>query len=244
MGHGKFQDTVSIVKRYVPDEGDWRHVKYNVFDLPSDYAFLAPGKINNPQWTKELPDMRDLAPARLHGPMNFHKVCRMIQLCKIDLGSTIWVKQHRLPLSTNRAVEEIGYGLQDVVIRGGEGLVLRKPESVWEPKRSHNCLKVKPLYDSEAKVIGFVWGKGKLNGLMGAMIVEWEGKTFELSGFTDEERRLYVKDNGYDLREPGVGAGMYTYSALFGIGSTVTFHYVGLTKDGIPKEARFWRKAE
>lgn len=243
LGPNRFQETISIVKRYTPDADDWASVRYMVFDLPSDYAFLAPGKINNPQWTIELPDMRDLAPTRLHGPMNFHKVCRMIELNKILLtGHAVWVKQKRLPMTTRHAIEMCGMMQERVVEEGGEGLVLRKPESIWEPKRTWNCLKMKQKHDSEATVVGFIWGKGKLDGLMGAMIVEWQGKQFELSGFTDEERWLYTKEPGFDPREPSEIANSDTYSRKFPIGSRVTFHYASLTNEGIPREARFWRK--
>src|SRR5205823_2899933 len=40
-----------------------------------------------------------------------------------------------------------------VVALGGEGLMLRKPESEYEPGRSQTLLKVKPFDDAEATVI-------------------------------------------------------------------------------------------
>jgi DNA ligase-1 len=85
-------------------------------------------------------------------------------------------------------------------------------------------LKVKPSRDSEATVVGYTWGKGKLEGLMGSMLVDWEGIQFELSGFTNEERVIHCKHYEADIRE------------------TVSFKYRELTDDGKPKEARYWRE--
>ncbi|MEA1999812.1 MAG: hypothetical protein U9N61_10905 [Euryarchaeota archaeon] len=245
LGPGKFQDLISIAKTFVNvDKDAWEEVEYRVFDLPPDYSFLAPGKINNPQWTAIFDDMRDLAPARKYGVMNFHKVCRMIELGKIKLsGPAIWETQVKLPMTTETAMANVDIMLNHFLSKGGEGVVLRKPESVWTPQRTWDLLKLKPWLDSEALVTGYVWGKGKLEGLMGAMIVDWQGKTFELSGFTDGERTLLgVYEGGEKYKGPGTPVSINHYNPHFPKGSTVSFRYRELTKDGIPKEARYWRK--
>ena len=246
LGPGRFQELISIVKRSVNvNEADWGRVGYHVFDLPSDYAFLAPGTINNNIWTKEFEDWRHLAPVRKYGPMSLRKICRMIELGKIDLGTwATWITQGVLSSSTDAALTDMGYRLDDIVRQGGEGLVLRKPDSVWTPTRTWDLLKLKPWLDNEALVTGYKWGKNDLEGLMGSLLVVWQGKEFALSGFNkkDGERYLGMMSTGGNDQTPGSIVDGHWGSVLFPRGSTVTFRYRELTKDGIPKEARYWRQ--
>lgn len=247
LGPNRFQELISIVKKFEPVDEEWKKIQYRVFDLPSDHLFLMDGKINNPQWTAIFNGLRDTGPVRQYGPMDFDKIQRMIELGKITLGTgpAIWEPQLRLTTQTKRAE----YGAEQLCLKaireGGEGIILRKPESVWTPHRTWDLLKLKPWKDSEAKVIGYTWGKGKLEGLMGAMVVSWQGKTFELSGFTDEERKLteivhspFKKDH----LDPDRRVTLNYNNENFPRGSIVTFRYRALTDGGIPKEARYWRK--
>jgi DNA ligase-1 len=201
------------------------------------------GTINNPQWTATFDGL--VGPAGQYGPMSLHKIFRMFEIGKITLGSgpAIFQTQLRLSLQTEYATYEVDQLLKDVMRRGGEGLMLRKPESVWTPHRSWNLLKLKSWLDSEALVTGYTWGKGKLEGLMGAMTVKWRGKGFELSGFTDEERYLFHEAGRSQARAgtPGTIVSNDIFSNQFPRGSKVTFRYRELTRDGIPKEARYWR---
>jgi DNA ligase-1 len=148
------------------------------------------------------------------------------------------------PVDVNAAWEMIGYdggnivGVQhtkvttrgdierafhDVVSRGGEGVMLRHPRCVWMPRRSRDLVKVKPERDAEGVIIGYVPGAGRLTGMLGSLQLRLpSGQTFGLAGLSDAERSV-----GWECRFP--------------IGATVTFKYSGLTADGIPREARFWR---
>ena len=246
LGIGRFQELISIAKRFVDvDEDAWKNVEYRVFDLPSNYTFLAPGKINNPQWTATFDDMRDLAPPH-HGPINFHKVVHQLSYGKVSLGTgpAFWEPQTRLPMQTSVAQDIVAGMLSMATYNGSEGLMLRKGESIWTPQRTWDMLKVKLWHDSEALVTGYTWGKGKLKGLMGALTVLWKGKTFELSGFTNTERRLLNSNPGiFEEYTPGAVASENIRNLSFPRGTEVTFRYRELTKDGIPKEARYWRSA-
>ncbi|KAF8723466.1 hypothetical protein AX14_009249 [Amanita brunnescens Koide BX004] len=59
--------------------------------------------------------------------------------------------------------------LKEIETLGGEGVMLRKPESSYEGRRSNTLLKVKTFQDAEAIVTGYVPGKGKNKGSMGAL---------------------------------------------------------------------------
>lgn len=110
--------------------------------------------------------------------------------------------------------------LKQVVRDGGEGLMLHRADSLYVTGRSDALLKLKPLLDTEAKVIAHIAGKGKFAGMLGSLEVETpEGKRFRIgTGFTDAVRK----------NPPPIS-------------STVTYQYRGLTKNGLPRFASFLR---
>lgn len=110
--------------------------------------------------------------------------------------------------------------LEAVVAAGGEGLMLHHQDSRYLAGRSERLLKYKPYDDAEARVVGHTPGKGKYEGLTGALVVERpDGLRFRLgSGLSDAER----------ARPPPLG-------------TWVTYRYNGLTSKGVPRFARFLR---
>jgi DNA ligase-1 len=110
--------------------------------------------------------------------------------------------------------------LQRVVAAGGEGLMLRRADSLFKAGRSADLLKLKPYFDAEARVMRHLPGRGKYIGKLGALLVETpNGVRFRLgSGFSDAER----------ADPPPIGA-------------WVTYKYHGLTDNGVPRFASFLR---
>ena len=113
--------------------------------------------------------------------------------------------------------------LNEIVRAGGEGLMLHRADAPYITGRNDALLKLKLLDDAEATVIGYVAGKGKYTGKMGALQVELaDGKRFQIgTGFTDAVR----------ANPPALG-------------KLVTFTYRGLTKNGLPRFASFLRIRE
>jgi DNA ligase-1 len=113
--------------------------------------------------------------------------------------------------------------LDEVVRGGGEGLMLHLADAKYVTGRSDALLKLKPLQDTEAVVIGHVPGKGKYQGLLGALRVRsTEGKQFLIgTGFTDAMRK----------NPPPVG-------------TTITYTYRGLTQTGLPRFPSYLRVQE
>jgi len=113
--------------------------------------------------------------------------------------------------------------LKAVEALGGEGLMLRRPESLYLAGRTDDLLKVKSFQDSEAVVVKHIEGSGRNRGRLGALLVRLpDGITFKIgSGFSDAER---------DNPPP--------------IGSTITFKYYGFTHNGVPRFASFLRIRE
>ena len=110
--------------------------------------------------------------------------------------------------------------LKQIVRDGGEGLMLHRADALYVTGRSKALLKLKPLLDTEAKVIGHIPGKGKFEGMLGSLEVESpDGKRFRIgTGFIDAVRK----------NPPAIG-------------SIVTYKYRGLTKNGLPRFASFLR---
>ena len=104
--------------------------------------------------------------------------------------------------------------------QGAEGLMLHRGSSHYKGVRSGDLLKVKPYQDAEAVVIRHIPGKGKFNGMLGAMLVEMPNKQqFKIgTGFSNYER----------MNPPAIG-------------DTITYQYRGFTKKGIPRFASFLR---
>jgi DNA ligase-1 len=113
--------------------------------------------------------------------------------------------------------------LDDVVQGGGEGLVLHLASAPLVTGRSDVLLKLKPLSDAEATVIGYIAGKGKYAGMTGALAVKAaNGQRFNLgTGLSDAQRKT-----------PPV------------IGSKVTYTYRDVTPSGKPRFASFLRVYE
>ena len=74
---------------------------------------------------------------------------------------------------------------------GGEGLMLRQPQSKYAVGRSFTLLKVKSFKDDEAVVIAHQAGSGKHKGRLGALVVRLaSGVEFSIgTGFSDKERQ-------------------------------------------------------
>ncbi len=186
IGRGTFERLSGIVRKEVPEDAEWRQVRYMIFELP-----VAPGTFR-----ERAEAMRQIA-----------RQANVPWLREIEQFSVV-----------------DGNGLQkrmnDVVKAGGEGLMLHRADAPYETGRSDTLLKMKPWEDAEAVVIGHVPGKGKYAGMLGALRVRADdGREFSLgTGFTEQQRR----------NPPPIG-------------TTVTYRYRDLTRNGQPRFASFLR---
>ena len=159
-------------------------------------------------------------------------------------------RQTKLIDIPEEAAGQIETFLQRVLDKGGEGVVVRNPQATWTPRRHRDILKYKPFQDAEARIVGFTSGRettkgSKHLGRIGALITEYNGKRLELSGLTDAEREFSSDEMSvFAAANPGADMPDGFQGRHFKKGQTVTFKYRELTDDGIPKEARYWRRRD
>jgi len=138
---------------------------------------------------------------------------RLVATWRVD--SLVAVEQATVP--DRRALRA---RLDEVVRAGGEGLMLHRADAAHESGRSDALLKLKPIHDADAVVIGHIGGRGKHAGRLGALWVRnAQGMRFALgSGLTDAQR----------VEPPAIG-------------TIVTYTYRGTTAGGTPRFASFLR---
>ena len=102
---------------------------------------------------------------------------------------------------------------------GGEGVVVRNPNTTYITGRSAQILKLKTVQDEECRVIAHHKGKGKYADKLGAITCENQRGQFRIgSGFKDKDRE----------NPPPIN-------------SLITYKYRGLTATGKPRFATYWR---
>jgi DNA polymerase/3'-5' exonuclease PolX len=105
--------------------------------------------------------------------------------------------------------------------------MVRAPGSPYEEKRSKYMLKYKIKEDAECIVRGYLQGEGRLQGMLGALRCEMikDGKETGVfsnigTGFSDFQRKYYNVPSS---------------SEYIPLGSIVSFSYMEMTNDGVPR---------
>ena len=199
-------------------------------------------KIHAPHWfTKELP-----AACILEGELwldygRFQEVCGIVRSLSGNWNSVTFnlfntissgsyqdrmadVSQLNLPphvrfieqktITSKAALHDY---LDQIIKRGGEGIIIRSAFNQHKDGVARDILKLKPRTDAEAIVIDVVEGKGKMTGLFSALVVLFNNKTFKIGLYANQPK--YSKANWLDKQ--------------------VTFSFLELTTNGIPSQPAF-----
>ncbi|KAI8621317.1 hypothetical protein BC830DRAFT_277038 [Chytriomyces sp. MP71] len=168
--------------------------------------------INSPHWKKITYQVFD-SPTMSKLPFE-DRIARLKALYPPDQTPTV----HIVAQENCKDKAHVLQLLREVEAKGGEGLMLRQPRSLYVGKRSATLLKVKSFYDAEAVVIGYEAGKGKNNGVVGSLKCRMAcGKEFKVgTGLSDAERSKPPK-----------------------VGVIVTYRFQELTLDGVPRFPSF-----
>jgi DNA ligase-1 len=258
-GRGNFQLCRSICAGDEPDSR-FHQISYAVYSAPAIPYVFGSGEIKNTnmvcnldfeaieKWIKPhlMPEYGWVGtPATFNDELMFLREFLEVQNDRVFVH-----KQTRLPENEVEARAVVDEFLEKVLSQGGEGCVIRNPMASWMPKRHKGLLKFKPFSDAESVVTGFTTGRetdkgSRLLGRIGALITEYDGKRLELAGLTDAEREFTTQQAvDWARANPGQDAPEWAEGRQFRKGQTVTFKYRELTDDGIPKEARYWRRRD
>ena len=164
-GYDNFRELVSITRRGVPDDEQWRRVRYLVFAAPAERT------------------VEDEQAA----------IVEVVRSCEVGRRSCPiqMVEQTRC-----KGPEHLKETHARLVKLGAEGVMLRAPGSPYERTRSHQLLKVKGVEQAEARIVGYIPGKGKYTGMLGGYEIEMldSGVRTEVgTGLTDEHRAHPLK---------------------------------------------------
>ena len=247
LGRNQFQSLTSIVStRDGSTAEDWDGVEYRVFDSPPPHVVFSPRTITVRDYeykiTGELPGLSWITEC-----CSFHAIYEWLK--ERELGRAQLHHQELLIGSKEENEKRLQRKLEALLTLGAEGVMLRHGPSYWTTQRSRNLLKYKPWNDAEGTITGFTSGKetdkgSRLLGMIGALILDFNGKRLELSGLTDAERSFATNaDKLHAAHNPGKDMPTDTSGVMFNVGDVISFKYRELSDAGIPKEARFFRKA-
>lgn len=193
IGRGRFQELAGIVRSARTDEAAWSRVRFALFDAPE-----ASG-----HYLERLKIVQGVAEGVARGITD-----------QVDGSAPRLFALDQSLCSGRRDLEK---KFRDIVKAGGEGLILRHPSAPYEGRRSPSLLKLKHLKSDDAVVIGHEPGKGRLEGLLGSLLLRWRDRVICLGSGIPSSLRI---------TPPAPGA-------------IVTFSFEGLTSSGLPRSASF-----
>jgi DNA ligase 1 len=204
ISRGQFENC-GIFRKKEPDSREWvkAKVKFMVFDVPM---------------------VQDVFEQRMKYLKRIVEKCCEDSLLPRGMRSCplIFTKQIQV-----KSAEHLDVLFKKIVEKGGEGVMIRKPCSKYEGKRSKTLLKYKQFHDEEARIVGYKPGTGKYTGLLGSFqcqLVNNSNIKFYVSGMVDEIRRNYEETHP--------------------LNTIITIIYNEKTKKGVPRHPRYLRKRE
>ena len=219
VGRDNFED-MGAVRHKNPEEDGWKTIQYVVYDLPdvqkpfSERIQLLKKlvKVNEIRWNKYRKTLEE--------PFQSFK-------CPLVFTTQTKVKSYK----------HLETMYQSIITQGGEGIMLKHPDAIYEDKRSNYMLKYKPSFDEEAIIMDYKEGKGKYQGMLGGFICKQlinhdtfhvvddnENHEFSISGMDDEVRGSYKESHP--------------------VGTIISYEHSGKTKSGKPRFARYIRKRD
>ena len=141
-----------------------------------------------------------------------------------------WLKV--VPQLAIQSAQHQGNYFAQIVAQGGEGIVIRDGRKHYQTGRLGSAFKRKLQQEAECRVIGYLPGKGKYQGKVGAL---------ECELLADQQTQLFPQLNEKAVIRIGSGLTDKLRQLPPKIDEIITFEYNGLTKYGLPRFARFKR---
>lgn len=94
-----------------------------------------------------------------------------------------------VPTYLAKSDEEVRAFLKSFLKKGYEGVIIRNPDSLYQQKRTTDLLRLKPWIRVTAIIVGFIEGKGKYEGTLGAIEIKYKKWSCKVgSGLNDKQR--------------------------------------------------------
>lgn len=213
MGRGCFL-SCGLFKKKNPISEEWvqSQVIYTVFDLPS----------SRKPFEQRMADLE--------------KVVRSRCECMADVEVPGGIASVRCPIQMTpqtqlTSTDHLITMFEEVTNSEGEGIMIRKPGSYYEPKRSSTLLKLKVKHDTECVIVGYKPGTGKYDGMLGSFQCQLMDKQKRVTG-----KKFYVSGMNDLVRE--------NYKTSHPKGTIITIQYNGLSLYGVPRHPRYLRKRD
>jgi len=218
VGRENFQ-SMGVVRKKAPDPKEWTPVKYLVYDIPDLDKPFSERLIILRKIVKENKARWDEVKKTLPEELRIECPLKMAPQTVIE---------------SEEQMEEI---YRTIIEKGGEGIMLKDPDSFYENKRSNYLLKYKPSFDEEAIIVDYKLGKGKYTGILGGFICKplLNMDTYHLID-KDEQHEFSISGMDDEVRNE--------YKETHPIGTVISYEHSGKTDSGKPRFARYMRKRE
>jgi DNA polymerase/3'-5' exonuclease PolX len=216
IGRDMFQE-MGTVRKKIPVDEEWFNITFQVYDMPDH-----PGPFV--ERLKELKRIVKLTKERWNLRRKDYEYPYNKMACPVVVAKQVVMKD-------DTHLESV---YQTIIKEGGEGIMLKDPNSPYEGKRSNYLLKYKPNFDAEAVIVGYKPGQGKYQGHLGGFICkplinhdtymsvdDNDDHGFSISGMDDEVRK--------------------TYQSTHPLGTIISYEHSGKTDKGKPRFPRYTR---
>jgi len=216
IGRNMFQE-MGTVRKKVPIDEEWLNITFQVYDMPDHPGTFKERLTELKRIVKLTRDRWILWRKNYEYP--FNKLD-----CPVVVAKQIVVKSE----------SHLDSVYQKIIKEGGEGIMLKDPNSPYEGKRSNYLLKYKPNFDAEGIIVGYKPGQNKYQGMLGGFICkplinhdtymsidEDEDHIFSISGMDDSIRKTYKESHP--------------------VGTIISYEHSGKTDKGKPRFGRYTR---
>lgn len=121
----------------------------------------------------------------------------------------------QIPMKNNKKIKNV---FRKYIENDCEGVILRNPSSIYTKGRSKNLVKLKPMIDDEATIVGYNLNE---NNDLKSFKCKYKNNIINVYGLSQQLKKNYKRHK---------------------INDKITFQYSGLSNSGIPKYPRYKRK--
>ena len=219
IGREEFQ-SMGRVRKVKPVPEEWIPVKFMVYDLPEFDGVFSERIEELKKIVKNGKNRWERARKKLDAPLN-------------TLEYPIVVAKQE----TIKSTDHLQKVYNEIIQNGGEGVIIKDPNSLYVDKRSPKMLKYKPQWDEECIIVDYKEGNNKYTGMLGGFICKPllnmdtyhtinndDDQEFCLSGMDDKIRQNYIDSHP--------------------IGTVISYTHSGKTGKGKPRHGRYVRKRD